>query len=183
MDKTDDRLTLVDTQADKQLALRIVAIALVAIGLWMLWEGEWIILPVTLAGAAAVIYYAKRSKMQSLIVFDRPRNSVTLTVDDRKGRQTWDWALSDVETAELSRRYNDLSDTGPSTANDRPDLVLKDGTRVPMRPYHAAGSQSWNAVAAVKLFLGQDLDDAPTGWIPPEEFDRLFSEELARHHR
>ncbi|WP_375186397.1 hypothetical protein [Pseudooceanicola sp.] len=172
-------MTLTDDQAVKRIALTILGVLLIGGGLWMAMSGDWIALPIAALAAAGLYLYAKRSAIRSVLKIDRAADSVTLTVDDRTGSQTWTWPLSDVQTAEVNTRGQQGTDSGI----DRPDLVLKDGTRVPMRPYHSAGSQSWHAVAAIKLFLGQDLDDAPVGWIPPEQFDQLFGEEMARHYK
>ncbi|MAM61198.1 hypothetical protein [Maritimibacter sp. UBA3975] len=178
-DKTDTKLVLTDTQADKRFALTAASVFLAGVALFMAWEGFWELLPIAAILIVAMYVYRKRSAMTSTLTLDRAADSVVLVVDDRNGRQTWDWNLSDIETAEIST----VGATGTDTGTARPQFVLKDGTRVPMRPYHAAGGQSWHAVAAVKLFLGQDLDDAPVGWITPTEFDELFAEELKRHYK
>lgn len=178
-DRTDTTLTLVDDQTDKKLGLTLASVLLAAGCAVMAWEGfyEPLLPGAVLIGAMAV--YWTRTKMRSVLVLDRAADRVTLTVTDRKGVQDWEWRLSDVETAVV----NTVGAQGTDSGIDRPHLRLTDGTYVPMRPYHAAGSQSWHAVAAVKLFLGQDLDDAPVGWLPPEAFDRHFAEEMARFHK
>jgi len=178
-EKTDTSLTLIDDQADKRIALSILRVVLLGGGIWMTINGTWFALPIGALAAVGLYFYAKHSAIRSVFKIDRMANSVTLTVDDQNGSETWNWSLSDIRTAEVHTR----GQHGTNSGIDRPDLVLVDGTRVPMRPYHSAGSQSWHAVAAIKLFLGQDLDDAPVGWIPPEQFDQLFAEEMARHYK
>ncbi|MGR3323637.1 MAG: hypothetical protein ACU0DK_17095 [Pseudooceanicola sp.] len=177
--KTDDSLVLVDDQADKRLALKIFGAFLLGGALFLTWEGMWEALPVALAGVVGLYLYAGRSRMQSTLAFDRVEDSVRLSVEDRNGAQSWTWKLGEIDTAQVHSRGRSGSDSG----FERPDLLLKDGTRVPVRPYHSAGTQSWHVVAAVKLFLGQRLDDAPVGWLPPEEFDIHFGEEMARLYK
>lgn len=47
-----------------------------------------------------------------------------------------------------------------------PVFALRDGTRVPMRPCHSAGSRFWQAMEAIRKFLGDGTrDDFPVGWI------------------
>jgi hypothetical protein len=179
IDKTDTSLTLFDVQADKRFGIKAAAVFLGGVGLFMTWEGFWEILIVFVPLIVGLIVYGRLSAMQSEITFDRSADLVTLKVTDRRGTEDWTWALSDVETVEIST----VGRTGTDRGRARPNLVLRDGTRVPMRPYLAAGGQSWNAVAAVKLFLGQPLEDAPVGWISPAEFDTYFSDEMARLYR
>ncbi len=175
-DKTDTTLTLVDDQKDKKLGLTLAGIFVAGTCLFMAWEGfAEVLLPGALLIVAMAVYW-RRSRMRSEMVFDRTADRVTLRVTDRKGSETWEWRLSDVETAVVGT----VGAQGTDSGIDRPHLLLTDGTYVPMRPYHAAGSQSWHAVAAVKLFLGQKLEDAPVGWLPPEAFDKYFGDEMAR---
>lgn len=178
-DKTDDRLVLTDDQADKRFALKAASVFLAGVAVFMAWQGFWEVLPIAALLIAGLVLYGKRSAMRSTLTFSRAKDEVELVVEDRAGTKSWTWKLGDVATAEIST----LGEHGTDSGTARPNLVLRDGTRVPMRPYHAAGTQSWNAVAAVKLFLGQDLDDAPTGWLPPQEFDTFFATEMARHHK
>lgn len=178
-DKTDTTLTLVDDQKDKKLGLTLAGVFVAGVCLFMAWEGfyEWLLPGAVLIAGLAV--YWRRSKMRSELVFDREADRVTLTVESRKGTEDWTWKLSDVATAVVGTVGAQATDQG----RDRPNLILTDGTHVPMRPYHAAGSQSWHAVAAVKLFLGQPLEDAPVGWLPPEAFDQYFGDEMARLYK
>lgn len=177
-DKTDTTLTLVDDQKDKKLGLTLAGIFLAGACLFMVWQGFPGVLLPGVALILGMMVYWRRSKMRSEIAFDRAEDRVTLTVENRKGVQDWEWRLSDVETAVIGTVGAHDTDGGIG----RPLLVLKDGTYVPMRPYYAAGSQSWHAVAAVKLFLGQKLEDAPAGWLPPEAFDKHFGKEMAQHY-
>ena len=178
-DKTDTTLTLVDDQKDKKLGLTLAGVFVAGMSLFMAWEGfPELLLPGAVLIVGMVVYW-KRSRMRSVLVFDRAADRVHLTVTDRKGAEEWEWRLSDVETAVIGT----VGAHGTDSGIGRPHLLLKDGTYVPMRPYHAAGSQSWHAVAALKLFLGQKLEDAPVGWLPPDEFDRLFGDEMARLYK
>tara|TARA_R110002020_G_scaffold233050_18_gene444792 strand:- start:20 stop:574 length:555 start_codon:yes stop_codon:yes gene_type:complete len=179
-DRTDSTLTLVDTQADKAAALYALAVLLGGFAVVMAWQGDWgLVAPPLVLGAAGLVYL-HLTRIRTVLRFDRAADTITLDVFKRRGTRHWDWRFSDLDTATLSTRLKQGTDSGIQ----RPVMVLKDGTQAPMRPYHAAGSQSWHAVAAVKLFLGQDIrDEAPTGWIPPEEFDRFFAEEMAMHYK
>ena len=176
-DKTDTRLVLVDDQADKRIALRIVGALVIAWALCMAWIGMWVALPLAALIVAGIVCYSRRSGLRSELTIDRSAKIVLLSVHDRDGQKTWDWPLSTVETAEVQTSGGR---GGGDSGLHRPDLILTDRTRVPIRRYQAAGTQSWNAVAAIKLFLGQDLEDAPVGWLSPEEFDGSFKDELAR---
>ena len=176
IDKTDDWLVLQDEQSDKALALTLASALLVIVAGVAAWNSMWLLCLLALAGAAGAQFYGRKTKITSTLTFERSSDSITLTVENREGTETWEWPLSQLETAEVYIRHHD----GNTSGTQRPDLVMTDGTHVPMRPYHAAGMQSWNAVAAVKLFLGQQLKDAPTGWLPPEEFDTLFADEMQR---
>ncbi|MEM1046772.1 MAG: hypothetical protein AAGL24_11485 [Pseudomonadota bacterium] len=178
-EKTDDRLVLTDTQSDKVIGAVFGCVALVAGASLFAWEGLWIPALIMVALVPLALVYVKLTSMASSVVLDRSQDAIHLSVKSRKGSETWDWKLSALETAEVSQTRRQ----GITGGVFRPDLVMKDGTRVPMRPYHSAGSQSWHAVAGVKLFLGQRLDDAPVGWIPPEEFDRHFKEEMSRLYK
>lgn len=178
-DKTDNRLVLLDNQSDKIAGVGLISVVLCVAVAVFAWNGFWIpaiVLPVIIPCA---FLYVKMTRIESTVTFDRSGDSIELRVRSRKGSEVWHWKLSDLETAEVAETAR--KDT--SSGNSRPDLVMKDGTRVPMRPYFAAGSQSWHAVAAVKLFLGQSLDQAPVGWLPPDEFDRFFKDEMERLHR
>lgn len=175
-DKTDHKLILVDDQSDKRLSVKIVAVLAGVFALYLAWEGFPEGMFVWVALFAGMLLYLRRSAMTSSMVFDRVKDQVKLTVADREGTKTWEWALSDIAGAEINTRGQSGSDSGI----DRPELILKDGTRAPMRPYHSAGSQSWHMVAAVTLFLDQPLKSAPVEWIPPEEFDTFFADEMAR---
>jgi hypothetical protein len=179
-DRTDNVLTLTDTQADKAVALYGLALLLGGFAAMMAWQGDWGLVAPPLVLAAAAVVYLHLTRIRTVLRFDRAADTITLDVSGRRGTRHWDWRFSDLETATLSTRLQ----KGTNSGVKRPVMVLKDGTHAPMRPYHAAGTQSWHAVAAVKLFLGQDIvDDAPTGWIPPEEFDRFFAEEMRRHYK
>lgn len=179
LDKTDTKLVLHDDQRDKKIGLIAASVVLAGAALVMAWEGFWEPLVFVAVVIGAFYVYWRRSRMTSTFTLDRATDSVDLVVTDRTGKKDWHWALGDIQTAQISTVGVHGTDTGTA----RPNLILKDGTRVPMRPYHAAGGQNWHAVAAVKLFLGQDLDDAPVGWITPTQFDQLFAEELKRHYK
>lgn len=178
-DKTETSLTLVDTQQDKKLGLTLAGMFIAGASLVMAWEGFYeVLLPGAVLVVAMAVYW-RLSKMRSVLVLDKAANTVTLTVESRKGSEDWTWKLSEVETAAIGT----VGAQGTDSGRARPSLIMKDGTVVPMRPYHAAGGQSWQAVAAVRLFLGQRLDDAPVGWLPPEAFDRFFADEMARLYK
>ena len=179
-DRTDSSLTLTDTQADKALALYGLALVLVVFALVMAWQGDWGLVAPPIAIAGAALAYLHLTRIKTVLHFDKTADKISLEVNKRGGTEHWDWAFSDLDTAVVSTRFKQGSDSGVQ----RPVMVLKDGTEAPMRPYHAAGTQSWHAVAAVKLFLGQSIaDDAPTGWIPPEEFDTFFTDEMPRLYK
>ncbi|MCG6884151.1 MAG: hypothetical protein LJE62_10405 [Silicimonas sp.] len=158
---------MVDTQLDKQFALAALSFGLLLVAVFFLYEGDWqtALLPLALIGAVG--WYHLRSKMRSVLLFDRPANQVKLTVDDRNGHQEWNWVLSDVQSAEIS----EVRKSGETSGNGikQPVMVMKNGTRVPLRPYHSAGGMSFNAVAAIQLFLGQEITGAPVGWLNPYE--------------
>lgn len=177
--KTDSRLVLIDEQKDKQIALGVLSVGVVVISLFLAWDGVWAALLVGAVVLAAIRIYAKASRMRSELVLDRDRNQATLEVANRTGIETWSWPLDDIRTAEVST----VGEHGTDSGRHRPVLILQDGTPVPVRPYHSAGSQSWHVVAAIKLFLGQDLHDAPVGWIPPEAFDQFFAKEMKKHYK
>lgn len=179
-DRTDTTLTLTDTQADKAIALYGLGLLLTGVAVVMGWQGDWGLVLPPLGIALAALIYLHLTRIRTILHFDKDADTITLDVIKRGGKQHWDWRLSDLETAALSTRGKQGTDSGVQ----RPVLLLKDGTHAPMRPYHAAGTQSWHAVAAVKLFLGQSIaDEAPTGWIPPEEFDRFFADEMSRLYK
>ena len=179
-DRTHDKLVLFDNQSDKIIAMAMVCAALVFVAGVFAWNGSWIIALLAPAAIPCVLLYAQMSRIESTVTFDRSKDDIALSFTSRKGAETWNWKLSDLDTAEVSQEFSDSPSRDAMRGSFRPDLVLKDGTRIPMRPYHSAGTQSWEAVAGVKLFLGQRLDDAPVGWIPADEFDRFFKDEMAR---
>ncbi len=178
-DKTNDRLVLTDKQGDKVVGIGFACAILIVAAAFFVWEGFWTPAAVLMAGVPCALIYLKMTRIRSTVTFDRSKDSIDLTVTGRSGSGTWSWKLSDLNTAEVNRTRAE----GVSDGVFRPDLLMKDGTGVPMRPYFSAGTQSWHAVAAVKLFLGQRLDDAPVGWLPPEEFDRYFKEEMPRLYK
>jgi hypothetical protein len=179
-DRTDTTLVLTDSQMDKAVALYGLATILGGFSAMMAWQGDWGLVWPPLVIAAAGLIYLRLTRIRTELRFDRAADRITLDITKRNGHEHWDWRLSDLRTAALSTRLKQGTDSGIQ----RPVLILKDGTEAPMRPYHAAGTQSWHAVAAVKLFLGQSIaEDAPTGWLPPEEFDRYFAEEMTRLYK
>ena len=86
---------------------------------------------------------------------------------DRKGTHSWDWKLSDIAGAEVSEIYDpEDADAVHRSSIKRPVFVLTDGTKVPMRPYHAAGGQSWRTIEAIRTFMGDpNRDDFPVGYL------------------
>ena len=182
-DRTDDTLVLYDNQSDKVLAMALVCGGLVFVAGVFAWNGSWIIALLTPAAIPCGLLYAHMSRIDSTVTFDRAKDDIALSFRGRRGAETWNWKLSELKTAEVSQEYSDSPPREASRGSFRPDLILTDGTRIPMRPYHSAGTQSWEAVAGVKLFLGQKLDDAPVGWIPGEAFDRFFKDEMAELYK
>ncbi|MEM6461760.1 MAG: hypothetical protein AAF724_07590 [Pseudomonadota bacterium] len=178
-DKTRDTLVLHDNQGDKALGVSLICVILTVAAVSCVWMGFWIPAIVLLAGVPGAILYLNKTRIETTITFDRSKDRIDLSVKSRKGPEVWDWRLSDLATAEVSEMRRD----GASRGVFRPDMIMKDGARVAMRPYHSAGTQSWQTVAAVKLFLGQRLDNAPVGWLPSEEFDRFFEQEMTRLHK
>lgn len=168
-EKTETRLTFVDDQRDKKIAIGLAAAGLLFLGVQFAAGGDWIVALVLILAIGGMGAYLRWSRMQSVLTFDKSANRVDLVVTDRHGRQTWDWALSDVKTAELSEivRPGDMRDNGLK----QPVLILTDGTRVPLRPYHSAGGASFGAVAAIQHFLGQPITGAPVGWLNPYDED------------
>ncbi len=167
VEKTDDRLTIVDTQLDKKLGIAVASAFLLYLAYEFAISDGLIISVFFVLLVIVLLIYLKRTLMSSTLSFDHPKDEVVLVVKDRTSEQRWDWKLSDIETAELSekRRADEMRGDGKK----RPVLVLKDGTRVPIRPYHSAGGQSFDAVAAIQRFLGQEVTGAPVGWIPDED--------------
>ena len=146
----------------------------------MAWQGDWGLVAPPLVIVAVALVYLHVTRIKTVLTFDKAADKITLEVVKRGATEHWDWRFSDLKTAVMSTRHKHGTDSGI----DRPVMVWKDGTEAPMRPYHAAGTQSWHAVAAVKLFLGQSIaEDAPTGWIPPEEFDEFFDAEMKQLYK
>ncbi len=164
VEKSEDRLVFVDGQSDKKLAIGIMCAGLLVIAFLAVSAGAWLMALVPLIAIAGLGFYLKRSLISSVITFDRTTDRVTLVVNRDQGQEEWNWALGDVETAELGEAPG--RDETPGDGLKRPVLVLKDGTRVPLRPYKSAGGQSFDAVARIQMFLGQEVTGAPVGWIP-----------------
>ncbi len=166
-EKTDTRLVFVDDQRDKKSAVGLGVAGLLFLAWQFLFFGDWIVAGVPVLIILGLLGYLHWSRMRSVLTFDKTANRIDLEVFDRTGRRTWDWALSDVDTAELSEivRPGDMRDNGLK----QPMLVLKNGTRVPLRPYHSAGGASFDTVAAIQHFLGQPITGAPVGWLNPYE--------------
>lgn len=164
-EKTAVRLVFVDDQRDKWIAVGLAAAGLAFLASQFAAGGDWIVSAILMLAVLGSGGYLWRTRMRSVLSLDKTTNRIELAVVDRHGTQTWDWMLSDVDTAELSRvrRPHDLTNDGI----DQPVLVLKDGTRVPLRPYHSAGGASFDTVAAIQHFLGQDIVGAPVGWLNP----------------
>ena len=169
-ERTDERLVLIDKQLDKLLGIG----AMSALLLFMAYEfasggtsADFLVALLPVTAVVGLLIYLKRTLLSSVLTFDKPSNSITLVVKDKKGEQNWKWTLSDLETAEISEIRN--HDESHHDGTKRPVLVMKDGTRVPMRPYHSTGTQSFDAVAAVQKFLGQEVTGAPVGWIDLDE--------------
>ena len=164
-EKTEDRLALVDAQFDKKLAIGLMSALLLFGALQLAIAGEWILALFPVAIVAGLVFYLKRSLLSSVVTFDKPADRITLIVTDRNGTQNWEWALSKVETAFVTDVR--AADSALGGSRQRPNLRMKDGTEVPLRPYVSAGSQSIDAVAAIQHFLGQEITGAPAGWINP----------------
>lgn len=160
----EDRLILRDTQLDKKIGISVLVVFLLAIAFVLGEGGDWIEASIPVALAVGAVVYLKLTLLSAVVTFDRAADRVTLSVTGRKGSEEWDWKLSDLEGAEVS----EIRGSGDSRGSGakRPVIVLKDGTRVPIRPYHSAGAQSWDAIIAIRRFVGQDkMDDIPVGWI------------------
>ncbi len=169
-ERSDDRLVLVDKQLDKILGIGAMSALLLFMAYQFASGGtrdDFLVALVPVAIVVGLLIYMKRTLLSSKLTLDRTSDAITLQVQDRKGHQFWEWKLSDLDTAELS----ELRRSGQTKGNGQkqPVMIMKDGTRVPMRPYHSAGGQSFNAVAAIQLFLGQDIKGAPVGWLNPFE--------------
>lgn len=161
-EETDDRLVLRDTQLDKQVGTYGIMALLLFTAFIFAKEGEWII-PLFLGlVAVAAFVYLKFTILSATLTFDRAADRVSLSVKSRKHSEDWDWTLGEIAAAEVDEVLR--SDDMPGNGLKRPVLVLLDGTRVPARPYHSAGGQSWDAVIAIRKFIGQDkTDDLPVG--------------------
>ena len=169
-ERDENRLVLKDSQLDKKLGIGIAS----AILLFMAYQfasggtrDDFLIALVPLALVAGMAFYLWKTLLTSVFTFDKTTDSVTLVVTSRKGRETWDWKLSDIASTEVSEvRSTPDSQSAVQNTNKQPVFVLKDGTKVPMRPYHSAGSQSWEAIEAIRKFMGDPRrDDFPVGWI------------------
>jgi len=163
---SDDRLVLADTQLDKRLGIGLLVAVFLGVAVQFAWGRDWIEAAAFVALAAGALVWLKRTLIRGVWTFDRPGGRVSLVVEGRKGCESWDWALADIAGAEVSEVGRQGQTRGHG--QKRPVILLTDGTRVPMRPYHSAGSQSWEAVIAVRKFLGHDSPDLPVGWIPDD---------------
>ncbi len=164
VEQSEDRLVLKDNQLDKKLGISALAVFLLFVAFLFAGGGDWIVASIPIALAAGAIVYLKLTLQSALVEFDRTTDRVTLSVKGRKSSEEWHWKLSDLDGAEVSETRG----TGDSHGGGRkqPVIVLKDGTRVPIRPYYSAGAQSWNAIIAIRRFIGQEkTDDLPVGWI------------------
>lgn len=163
-EQSEDRLVLKDNQLDKKLGIAALVVLLLFLAFVFAGEGAWIVASIPIALAAGALVYLKLSLLSAVIEFDRAADRVTLSVTGRNRNDRWDWKLGDLVGAEVSefRRAGETRGDG----GKRPVIVLKDGSRVPIRPYHSAGGQSWTAIMAIRRFIGQDkTDDLPVGWI------------------
>lgn len=167
VEKSEDRLVLKDNQLDKKLGISALCVLLLFFAFDVAQGGDWIEASIPIALAAVALVYLKLTLLSSVIEFDRAADRVALSVTGRNKNEQWDWKLSDLVGAEVSETRR----SGESRGNGQklPVIVLKDGARVPIRPYHSAGAQSWTAVMAIRRFIGQDkTDDLPVGWIPDD---------------
>ena len=173
-ERTDDRLVLTDSQLDKKLGIGVASAFLLFLSYQFAVGGtrdDFLIALVPVALVLGMWVYLWRTLLTSVFTFDRPTNSVTLVVTSRRGRETWVWKLSEITGTEVSEvpTTHDPHDLVQQT-NKQPVFVLKDGTKVPMRPYHSAGGQSWQAIEAIRKFMGDPRrDDFPTGWIHDDD--------------
>ncbi len=163
-EESEDRLVLRDTQLDKKLGISALVVVLLVIAFSFAEGGDWIEASIPVALAAGAILYLKLTILSAVVTFDRATDRVTLSVTGRKGSEEWNWKLSDLEGAEVSATRGSGDSHGGG--RKRPVIVLKDGTRVPIRPYLSAGAQTWDAIIAIRRFIGQERrDDLPVGWI------------------
>ncbi len=165
---TNDRLVLVDKQLDKKLAIAAASAMLLYLAYEFSVTGDWIVAAIPVSIVVAMSIYLWFSLVNSVFTFDKPKDKVTLVVRSRHGTREWQWKLSDIESTTVSTIRDVASDPSDTVRNPtkQPVFVMKDGTIVPMRPYHSAGSQSWKAIEAIRKFLGDDTrDDFPVGWI------------------
>lgn len=162
---TDDKLVLVDKQLDKKLAIAAMSAILLFLAYEFSVTGDWLVASIPVMIVIALWLYVWFTVVNSEFTFDKSKDKVRLVVRSRHGTQEWDWKLSEIKTTTVSTVRDSADDTIKSTTK-LPVFVMKDGTRVPMRPYHSAGSQSWKAIEAIRKFLGDDnRDDFPVGWI------------------
>jgi len=162
---TEDRLVLVDGQLDKKLAIAAISAILLFLAYEFSVTGDWLVAAIPVLIAVILWLYVWFTLAHSEFTFDKTTDRVRLVVRSRGGTREWDWKLSDIKTTTVSTVSDSATDTVKSTTK-LPVFVMKDGTRVPMRPYHSAGSQSWKAIEAIRKFLGDDnRDDFPVGWL------------------
>lgn len=162
---TDERLVLVDKQLDKKLAIAIASVMLLYLAYEFSVTGDWLVAAIPLAIIFALWAYVWFKFADSKFTFDKTADKVTLSVRTRHGTEEWNWKLSDIKTTTVST-VRDNPTNRVKNPTKLPVFVMNDGTRVPMRPYHSAGSQSWKAIEAIRKFIGDDnRDDFPVGWI------------------
>ena len=102
-EESKDRLVLKDTQLDKKLGISALAVILLVIALLFAKDGDWIEALILVALAVGAIVYLKLTILSAVVTFDRVTDQVTLSVTSRKGREDWDWKLSDLEGARSAR--------------------------------------------------------------------------------
>ena len=164
-EQTEDRLVLKDTQLDKKIVISLLSAFLLLIAFAFADGGDWIEASIPAALAAGALVYLKLTLLTTVVTFDRARNRITMLVTGRKGREDKTWKLKDLVGAEVVG----ASRGGHGSGRGQPVMILKDGRRVPLRPYRSAGAQSWNVVVAIRRFIGQEkTDDLPIGWIPDD---------------
>lgn len=137
-ERNENRLVLKDSQLDKKLGIGIASAVLLFMAYQFASGGtrdDFLIALVPLALVAGMAFYLWKTMLTSVFTFDRTTDTVTLVVTNRKGRETWDWKLSDIASTEVSEvRSTSDPQSAVRNTNKQPVFVLKDGTKVPMRP-------------------------------------------------
>ena len=152
IEHSQSRLSLKDTEKDKQVGLVAAAIFIGIVSGIFAFEGGWSIAGFGLLISVALIIASRVLPVTATVTIDRSANLVKRSTSGKDTSKDFECALSDVKHAAVSHAHVDADEAGIESLQC-PQIILKNGEHYLLREYHSAGTQSRDVVALINEFL------------------------------